>query len=223
MTHANISATPSAATLPRPRHYLGNQPVVAVARYQSEQCCDWSMLYHAVSDILEPFSGNDFLDVDLSVVDCSGWPLYDYDCEQINRWFREELTIDDGFEIKWANICGMRRGDDDPLHVLLGRDTVFDNKNRPIDCYWEVSVLSRDDAEFWKYLLSDTPASIDIRWQPRQEAFSKLVLDWVRENPDSAERWLTAAPTPQELVGESKDLDTLITKIKRAIRQGRID
>lgn len=223
MTHANINATPSAATLPRPRHYLGNQPVVAVARYQSEQGCDWSMLYHVVSDICEPFSGNDFQAVDLSDVDCSGWPLYDYDCEQINRWFLEELEIDDGFEIEWANMCGMHRTDAAPLHVLLGQDTVVDENDCPIDCYWEVSVLSRDDADFWKYLLSDTPASINIHWEPRQEAFSKLVLDWVLENPDSAERWLTASPTPQELVGESKDLDTLITKIKRAIRQGRID
>lgn len=180
------------------------------------------MLYHVVSDICEPFSGNDFLDVDPAEVDCSDWPLYDYDCEVINRWFLEELEIDGGFEIKWADMCGMHHDDEDPLHILRGRDTKVDENNRPIDGYWEVSVLSRDDTDFWQFLLTDSPMSIDIFWHPRQNEFSEAVFDWIRENPDRAEAWLNAAPPPADQIGDSDDLDHLIKKIQRAIRQGRI-
>ena len=212
--------TPGA--LPRPRHFLGNQPVVAVARYRSEHPCDWNMLYHVVSDIYEPFTANEHLGLDPSELDCSDWPLYDYDCEEIKRWFVEELEIDGGYEITWANRCEVHYRDDDPLHIMRGDNTEVDANDHPIDGYWEVSVLNRDDAEFLEYLLSDMGASIGINWEPRQDKFSKLVLDWVRDHPNRAKKWLNASPTPAELVGESDDLANLIKKIQRAIRQGNI-
>ena len=143
-------------------------------------------------------------------------------CWTIRRWFIEELEIDGGFEIKWANMCEMNDVEDDPLHIMRGCDTVVDDNDLPIDCYWEVSVLNRDDPEFWQFLVSDSPGALDISWQPRQENFSKAVLDWVRENPDRAEAWLNAAPTPSSLIGTSEELATLIKKIGRAIRQGRV-
>jgi hypothetical protein len=220
MTHTNPNPKP--ANLPRPRHYLGNQPVVAVARYHSEKPCNWSMLYHAVADISEPYCGIDFLDLDPSEVDRGKWPLYDYDCEQINNWFVEELEIDGGFEIKWANRCQMHYREDDPLHILRGDNTKVDGNDHPIDGYWEVSVLNRDDAEFWQFLLTDSPMSLDIAWQPRQEAFSEAVFDWIRKNPNRAQAWLDTTPVPADLIGDSDELDHLIKKIKRAIRQGRI-
>lgn len=222
MTNINTSPTSQAAALPRPRHFLGKQPVVAVARYHSKSPCDWNILYHTVAEILEPFSGSEFLGFDLSEVDCSDWPLYDYDGEQIRRWFVEELERDGCFLIKWADRCGMNYREIDPLHIMRGSNTQVDENDQPIDCYWEVSVLNRDDAEFWHYLLSDSPAALDIYWEPDQDQFSDEVLDWVRKNPDRAEAWLNAAPSPAELVGESDDLDSLIKKIKRAIRQGRV-
>ncbi len=222
MTHPTPTTNPNPATMPRPRHFLGNQPVVAVARYHSKKPCNWSMLYHVVTDISEPYCGIEFLDLDPSEVDCGKWPLYDYDCEQINNWFLEELEIDGGFEIKWANRCQMHYREDDPLHILRGDNTQVDENDHPIDGYWEVSLLNRDDAEFWQFLLTDSPMSLDIAWQPRQEAFSEAVFDWIRKNPNRAQAWLDATPMPVDLIGDSDELDHLIKKIKRAIRQGRI-
>ena len=218
MTHTN----PSPATLPRPRHFLGNQPVVAVARYHSQKSCDWSMLYHCVTEIAEPYCGIELLDLDPSEVDCDKWPLYDYDCEEINNWFFEELEIDGGYDIKWANRCQMHYREDDPLHILRGDNTQVDENDHPIDGYWEVSVLNRDDPEFWQFLLTDSPSSLNITWQPRQEAFSEAVLEWIRQDPDRAQAWLDATPLPADLIGDCDELDHLIKKIKRAIRQGHI-
>ena len=222
MTNSNSISSMTPGALPRPRHFLGEQPVVAVARYHSQKPCDWNMLYHVVTEIAEPYCGIEFLDLDPSEVDCGKWPLYDYDCEEINNWFFEELEIDGGFEIKWANRCQMHYREDDPLHILRGDNTEVDANDHPIDGYWEVSVLNRDDAAFWEYLLSDTGVSIGINWEPRQDKFSELVLDWVRDHPVVAEKWLNSGPTPAELVGESDELNNLIKKIKRAIRQGSI-
>ena len=221
MNPSNL-ANPTAATLPRPRHFLGTQPVVAVANYHSKTPCNWSMLYHDETNISEPYCGIEFLDLDPSEVNCSEWQLYDYDCEHINNVFIDELENDGGDEIGWGDRCQMHYREDDPLHILRGANTQVDENGHPIDGYWEVSLLNRDDAEFWEFLLTDSPMSLDIAWQPRQEAFSKTVFDWIRRNPNRAENWLQASPTPADLVGESDDLALLIKKIKRAIKQGRV-
>lgn len=221
MTDTNMNPLPSAATLPRPRHFLGNQPIVAVARYESESGCNWNMLYHVTESIYSPFSGPEHCGYEEDEVDCSDWPLYDYDCEVINRWFCEELDLDGGNEISWADICGMFWDEEDPLHVLRSCNTKVDASGKPIDDYWVVSVLNRDDAEFWEYLL-DGGSAIGIDWEPRQEDFAKVVVDWARENPESAEGWLNASPSPMDLIGESDDLTKLIKKIKRAIKQGQL-
>lgn len=212
----------SSATLRRPRYFLGEQPLVVVARYRSASPCNWSVLYHVVSSILEPYCAADYLEVEPTELDTTGWPLYDYDSDEIRRWFAEEVERDGGFDIKWANICGMHYCDLDPLHVMRSCDTQFDAAGQPVDCFWEVSVLSRDDPEFWSFLLADSPGSLDVDWQPRQELFSKTVLDWVRENPDRAEDWLRSSPSPASLVGESDALTVMLKRIGHAIRQGRV-
>lgn len=221
MTFPNTPSAATAATLPRPRHFFGQQPLVVVARYSSSDC-NWSILYHVVSNIQAPFSGAEYLQLEPGELDTSGWPLYDYDCDEIRRWLVEELQIDGGFEIKWADICEMHYCETDPLHLMRGRDTVLNTDGTPSDCYWEISVLNRDDAEFWEFLLTDAPESLDIDWQPRQEVFSKVVLDWVRDNPDRAEAWLSASPSPVALIGDSDALTRMLKKIERAIRQGRV-
>jgi len=222
MTNSNSTNTVNAAPLPRPRSFLGDQPVVAVARYRSKLPCDWNILYHLEGTIYEPFSGSEYLELDPTEDDPRYWKSYDYDVDDINRYFVEELAIDGGYDIKWADICGMHRDDNDPLHILRGCDTEVDANNRPTDGYWEVSVLNRDDADFWIFLLTGSPDSIGITWQPRQEPFSKIVLGWVRENPVQAQEWLDASPSPAKLIGESDELSQMIKKIKRAIRQGHL-
>ena len=202
MSDLTAQSKPYGATLPRPRHFKGQQPLVAVARYRSTEGCNWSVLYNVVSNILEPYSAADYLQVEPGELDTTGWPLYDYDCDEIRRWFVEELELDGGSEIKWANICDMHYRDEDPLHVLRSCDTQYGDNGQPVDCFWEVSVLNRDDPEFWRLLLTDAPESIDVDWQPRQDDLSKLVLDWARGNPDRAEAWLQASPPPSAYSGE---------------------
>jgi hypothetical protein len=41
--------------------------------------------------------------------------------------------------------------------------------------------------------------------------------------PPRPRHTVAASPTPHQLVGQDGDVDTLITAIKRAIRQGLID
>ncbi len=222
MTNLTSISTTNDGSLPRPRSFRGDQPVVAVARYRSKLPCDWNILYHLEGTIYEPFSGSKYLELYPTDVDSRYLQSYDYDFDDINRFFMEELENDGGCEVTWANICDMHRADEDPLHILRGRDTEVDANNRPTDCYWEVGVLNRDDADFWIFLLTDSPDSIGITWQPRQESFSNMVLDWLRENPVRAQEWLNASPSPAELIGESDELTQLIKKLKRAIKQGNI-
>ncbi len=222
MANSKKTTVTNVAPLPRPRYFLGDQPVVAVAHYRCKIDRGWSILYHLEANICEPFSGTKYLKLDPAENDARYLQSYDYDFYDINSIFLQELENDGGLEIKWANRCDMQRDDDDPLNILRGCDTEVDANDRPTDGYWEVSLLNRDDADFWLFLLTDNTDSIDIEWQPPQEPFSEMVLDWARENPGRAQDWLDASPSPEDLIGESDELTQMIKEIKRAIKQGNI-
>ena len=222
MNQENLNPQPSAASLPRPRYFLGEQPVAVVADYQSEEDRNWSTMYHVVTDIFEPMSVHELLDIDPSEMNFNCNHLFDHDCYQLNDWLREELVGGGGLDIKWSGMCGIRYDESDPPDILRSGDTKLDDNGFPKDEYWKLEVYSRDDAMFWHYLLSDSSSTFDIDWPMESEPFSKMVMDWVRENPAEAKEWLNASPTPIELIGESDGLTKLIKKITRAIKQGQL-
>lgn len=212
----------SHTTLPQ-RGFLGTQPIVAVAKFKSSDGRNWHMLFHDVAQIYVPTSAANYFQDDFDGIDCSDWPAVDYDYEIINRNFMQELDNDGCQFIKWAYICGMQSDEGDPFHYLRAHDSVTDENNKLIDNYWEIQILTRDDPDFWSYMLTDYSGTIGIDWAPNQQPFSKCVLDWARENPHEAQFWLVADPLPMTHVDSDEanaNVNELLKRIRHAIRQG---
>ena len=201
-------------TLPR---YQGIQPLFGAARFVSESGICWGYANFTVDSGLEtPYHYDDEF-----VMGWDDW--YDYDPLDWNCWMYADIEREYDVQFKWGCMCGIYQDGNDPPHILRSNETKVDENDVPIDGYWELCVINRDQVEFWFYLMTDNEENLDVHWMQSHTDVHKEVMNWVRENPDAAERWLTASPTPQELVGEDERLDRLITEIKRAIRQGRID
>jgi hypothetical protein len=181
------------------------------------------MLFHSIEMIYKPTSASCYFQDESDLIDRSNWPVVDYDFEVINSIFANELDADGGLLIKWANICGMHSEEDDAFNCLRADDSVADDDGKLVDNYWKVRILTRDDPEFWTYAVHDYSGSIGIDWQPDQEQFSKLVLDWARERPTAAQLWLDAKPDPMSFAtgeDEAAQLAQFLKKVRHSIRQG---
>ena len=209
-----ISVPGYEGTLPR---FKGIQPLFAAARFVSEEGIGWGYADFSVNSAIEkPYQFDDQFDM--------GWEeWYDYDPTEWNSWIFVDVDREYDTQFKWGASCGIHQDERDPPHILRGSQTKLDENNQSVDNYWEVCIINRDQPEFWTYLMTGDEGDLDVDWMQSHTDVRKEVMNWIRDNPDTAERWLTVAPTPHELVGESGALKELISDIQRAIRQGRID
>lgn len=195
--------------------FQGKQPLFCAARFVSAEGINWGYANFTVhSKLCEAYQFDDEVGLDVG---------YDYDPEEWNSWMFTDIEREYDFQFKWGSICGIYQDDNDPLHILRSGKTTVDDNDVPVNNYWEMCIINRDQPEFWFYLMHGNEDNLDVGWMQSHTDVHEEVMHWIRENPDQAERWLTASPTPEDLVGASADLDSLIAEIKRAIRQGRID
>jgi hypothetical protein len=203
-------------TLPR---FQGNQPLFGAARFVSASGINWGYANFTVqSDLCEPYQLDD--DLDEAPATEVG---YDYDPCDWNSWMYDDVDREYDVQFKWGSICGVCQDESDPAYILRSDKTVVDANDVPVDNYWEMCIINRDQVEFWFYLMTGNEENLGVGWMQSHTDVHKELMHWIRENPDHAERWLNASPTPKELVGESEDLDKLIAQMNRAIRQGRTD
>ncbi len=224
-TSTNVPDSTSAPTItipgydgPLPR-FQGSQPLFGAARFVSSSGIQWGYANFSVgSELCMPYQFDEASGDGLETV-----VGYDYDPTDWNSWMIVDVDREYDAQFKWGAMCGIYQDECDPAYILRSDKTVVDDNNVPIDNYWQMSIINRDQVEFWFYLMTGNEENLGVDWMQSHTDVEKEVMNWIRENPEVAERWLNASPTPKELVGEDEDLDKLIAKMNRAIRQGRTD
>lgn len=192
--------------------YEGHQPVFIVARFISSEEINWGYATFINANV-----GGLWEDTDSYDWNCQ----FDYDPEEMRSYLFEDLEREHYEYIKWRDLCGMRPWE--VPHILVGDKTEFAETGFPEDNYWEICVINRDQAEFWHFLMTGDSENLGVGWITLLQDPLKEILNWVRDNPDQGEAWLNASPTPEDLCEDDEDLTALLAKIRRAIRQGRVE
>jgi len=220
MTHSNTPTENAEQTISIPGYtgklprFQGNQPLFSAARFQSLEEIAWGYASFRIDSIGE---------IDQPELEELKGIGYDCDPETSTAFMPEDLDSEYERQFKWGATCGCYQDEVDIACIVRSRLTKTNDDGEPIDNYWEICVINRDQPEFWTYLISKDPMALGVQWMQSFVDPMKEITDWAMENPDTAERWLLAEPTPHKLIGPDPDLDKLISKIKRAIRRGRID
>lgn len=194
--------------------YEGGQPVFIAARFISSEEINWGYATFVIE-----YVGGLWEDDESDIYD---WNCqFDYEPEDIRSHLYDDLECEHYEHIKWRDRCGM--GNWKVPHILVGEKTEFAEAGFPEDNYWEICVINRDQAEFWNFLMTGDSENLGVGWITHLKDPLSEVLNWARDNPDEAEAWLNASPTPEELCEDDEDLAALLAKVRRAIRQGRVE
>lgn len=192
MQNTTTTQTPMAS-----QAYRGDQPMLTVALYRSEDDVNWSIAFMGIHN---------------TAVDYEFWSdhvvsnTYDLEYEHCKWAAKAGMCVNEDYDLE-AEDCGQPQ-------ILTGSRT-HQREDGSLTDFWDLLVFTVQDKEFWNFLEASSVGGKYLFCGTDNSSMLLEILDWVRENPKTAQHWLDSCDV--EITAEDS-----LKKIQRSIRQGLV-